>query len=139
MKNCIKTKNNINAPIEKVWANISKASDVDTWMPVITSCRLEGEGIGAKRVCTTEQGVLKETVLTIDNKNKTFQYSIEKQSILPVNDIVGTMKLNDLDGITELEWTLEFTITDESHLPMVKEGLEGMYAAGAKGLEAISQ
>lgn len=139
MKKSITTKNEINAPIENVWANISKTDGVDLWMPVITSCRLEGTGVGSKRVCTTEQGAIDETILTIDNENKIFQYAINEQPLLPIANIIGTMKLNDLGKATELEWTLEFTIADESLLSMVKEGLYQLYASGAKGLETISQ
>ncbi|NJM52622.1 MAG: hypothetical protein HC846_04010 [Blastocatellia bacterium] len=72
MKKTIETTHLINAPLEKVWANISKASDVDTWLPIIMACRLEGIGEGAERICTTEQGDLLETILKIDHENRVF-------------------------------------------------------------------
>jgi uncharacterized protein YndB with AHSA1/START domain len=138
MKKVIQTQHNINAPFEKVWANISKASGVNTWLPTITTCNLDGQGEGAKRVCSSEQGDLFETILKVDNTNKVFQYSVDKQPFFPIENIVGTMTLANNMGFAKLSWDLEFNISDETFFPMVKEAIEGMYAAGAIGLEKIS-
>jgi uncharacterized protein YndB with AHSA1/START domain len=134
MKKTIATSHIINAPIEKVWANISKATGVDEWLPVITACRLDGN----KRVCTTEQGDMNETILKIDNDQKIFQYAIDEQPLLPIADIIGTMQVFEQDNNTKLNWNLEFTLQDETMYEMVKQAVEGMYAAGANGLETIS-
>ena len=40
---------------------------------------------------------------------------------------------------TELRWDLAFTLPDESLLPMVKQAIEGLYAAGANGLQELSK
>lgn len=138
MKKVIQTQHNINAPIEKVWANISKASGVNTWLPVITTCNLDGQGEGAKRQCSSEQGDLFETIVKIDHTNKVFKYSVDKQPFFPIENILGTMTLSENIGCTKLNWDLEFNVANESHFPMVKEAIEGMYAAGALGLEKIS-
>jgi uncharacterized protein YndB with AHSA1/START domain len=138
MKKSIQTIHHIQAPIEKVWANISKATGVNTWMPVITSCSLEGHGEGAKRVCTAEQGSLFETILKIDHSGKLFSYSIDEQPFFPIDNIVGTMRLTENGNAVQLNWDMEFNMADESFYPMVKEAIEGMYAAGAAGLEKIS-
>jgi uncharacterized protein YndB with AHSA1/START domain len=134
MKKTIETSHIINAPIEKVWANISKASGVNEWLPVITACRLDGN----KRVCSTEQGDMNETILKIDNEQKIFQYAIDEQPLLPIADIIGTMQVLAQDNNTKLNWNLEFTLQDETMYEMVKQAVEGMYAAGANGLEKIS-
>jgi uncharacterized protein YndB with AHSA1/START domain len=134
MKKTIATSHIINAPIEKVWANISKATGVNEWLPVITACRLDGN----KRVCSTEQGDMNETILKIDNDQKIFQYAIDEQPLLPIADIVGTMEVFEQDNNTKLNWNLEFTLQDETMYEMVKQAVEGMYAAGANGLEKIS-
>ncbi len=139
MKKMIKTIHRINAAPEKVWSSIRKGDGVDNWLPMITTCRLEGRGVGAKRICTTEQGALKETILLIDEKHKTFQYGIEEQPLLPIDNIVATMSvLPDGEG-TILNWDMAFTLSDESLFTMVEQVVEGMYAAGAEGLENISK
>jgi uncharacterized protein YndB with AHSA1/START domain len=139
MKQTIRTVHRIKAPVEKIWANISKASGVNTWLPAITSCSLEGFGEGAKRVCTSEQGKLYETILQVDNPSRTFRYTVDEQPFFPISNIRGTMKLSDLADVTQLNWDLEFDLEDNAHLPMITEAIEGMYASGAMGLEKISK
>jgi len=134
MKKTISTIHTINAPTSKVWENIRKATGVNEWLPVITACHLDGD----KRVCLTEQGEMKQTILKVDDTNQVLQYSIDSQPLLPIENIVGTMKVNEHGEQTQLQWDLEFTIKDESLFEMVKQAIEGMYAAGATGLETIS-
>ena len=134
MKKTIETTHFLRAPASKVWENISKATGVDNWLHVIKACRLEGN----KRVCTTEQGDMNETILKIDNEQKLFQYSIDKQPLLPIENIIGTMKVSDKEGETELIWTVDFTLHDETLLPFITQAIQGMYNAGANGLERIS-
>lgn len=135
MKKTISTIHTINAPSTSVWSNISKATGVNEWLPVITSCQLDGD----KRVCLTEQGEMKETILKVDNSNQVFQYAIDSQPLLPIENVVGTMKVNEYGEQTQLQWDLEFTIKDEALFEMVKQAIEGMYTAGAAGLETISK
>jgi uncharacterized protein YndB with AHSA1/START domain len=138
MKKSIQTIHRIDAPIEKVWAQISKASGVNTWLPVITTCQLEGHGEGAKRICSSAEGNLFETILKVDHSNKLFCYSVDKQPFFPIENITGTMQLTENADTVQLHWDLEFTMADETYYPMVKEAIEAMYAAGAAGLETIS-
>ena len=139
MKRTVQSKHTLNTSIENVWKNISKASGVNGWLPVITACRLEGQGEGAKRICSTEHGDMDETIIRIDHENKIFQYSINKQPLLPIENILGTMEVKEHSGSTELIWSLEFTLPDESSFTMVKQAVEDMYATGAIGLENISK
>jgi hypothetical protein len=139
MKKIVQTKHYINAPIDRLWANISKGSGVNTWFPIITSCHLQGQGEGAKRVCISEQGELLETIVKIDHTNKVFKYSIDKQSFFPVENIIGTMTLKENENNVQLDWDLEFNIEDEAHFPVIKESIEGLFAVGATGLENTSK
>ncbi|WP_373523438.1 SRPBCC family protein [Aquiflexum sp.] len=134
MKKTISTIHTINAPSKKVWANISKATGVNEWLPVITACHFDGD----KRICVTKKGEMNETILKIDNENHEFQYSIDSQPLLPIEDVVGTMKVKENSGQTILQWDLEFNLNDESLFEMVKQAVQGMYEAGAVGLETIS-
>lgn len=135
MKKTIKTFHELKANPEKVWKTISKASGVNDWLPIITSCKLDGD----RRICSTEQGDLKETILEIDDKNKTFTYAIDEQPLLPIQNVVATMKVISKNEYTELSWNMDFDIEDESQLPIVEEAVRGLYSAGAEGLEKVSQ
>lgn len=135
MKKTIETSHTLKAKPEKVWETIRKTSGVNEWLPIVTACSLEGN----KRVCTTEQGELKETILKIDHENRIFKYAIDKQPLLPVQNVIGTMKVVTKNEGTQLIWNMDFDIEDENQLPMVKEAVEGLYSSGANGLETVSQ
>lgn len=135
MQKTIKTSHNLNANPDKIWKTISKASGVNQWLPITTSCSLEGK----KRVCRTEQGDLKETILKINHDNKIFKYAIDEQPLLPIQNVIGTSKVIAKEKGTELEWNMDFDLEDENQLPIVKQAIEGLYQSGANGLENISQ
>ncbi len=126
MKKTIKTTNFVDAPLDKVWSKVGPGTHMDKWMPIVTTCTVDGD----KRVCGThESGTLYETILQSDDKKKVFQYRIDKQEMLPVTNIIGTMKLSEKDGGTQLDWDLEFDISEEHEaaFPEIKKNTEGLY------------
>ncbi|NJM52623.1 MAG: hypothetical protein HC846_04015 [Blastocatellia bacterium] len=58
--------------------------------------------------------------------------------MFPIENLIGTMSVAEKDGKTELHWNLDFELENESVFPMVKQAIEGLYSAGASGLERIS-
>jgi hypothetical protein len=135
----INTEYLLDASIGKVWKNISKATEVDTWLPIITTCQLLGQGEGAKRICGTEGGNLYETILKVDHSNKLFQYVIDEQPLLPLKNFVGTLKVSEQDNRTKLIWTADFEVETDEDVPMIEQTIIRMYLTGAKGLEEISK
>jgi hypothetical protein len=105
----------------------------------VTTCRLEGQGAGAKRICGPQAGDLLETIVKIDLATRTFQYAIDEQPLLPITDILATMVVEAADGQTLLRWTLEGARLDEAQATMVQAAIADMYAAGAAGLERLAQ
>lgn len=138
MKKTIHTHHRIDASPERVWAHISQTTGVDTWLPIVTSCELHGTGQGAQRVCGTEEGNLYETILKIDHEHRVFQYSVDQQPLLPLSQLVGTMKVSSENGHTLLEWIAEFEVEDELLMDTIRPAITGMYEAGAAGLEQLS-
>lgn len=139
MKQVIATTHQIAADPARIWAIISRADGVDGWLPIITTCRLEGQGEGAKRICGTAAGDLLETIVKIDQATRTFQYAINEQPLLPITNILVTMVVEEADGLTLLRWTLAGDLVDEAQAAMVQEAIAGMYAAGAAGLARVAQ
>lgn len=135
MKKEVKTVNEIAAPADQVWANIRTGKGVDTWMPVITACRVEGN----RRYCEAGESKLEETIVSSDDATQTFVYSIEKQELLPVTNILGTMRVeaNGQDR-SVLYWDVEFDVADEATFLSVKQGIEELYAVGAQGLGQLA-
>ena len=48
----------VDASPEKIWNILRTGTNLDKWIPFISACKLEGKGVGAKRVCTTADGLL---------------------------------------------------------------------------------
>ncbi len=96
----------LTVPVEHVWRTIAAIGGVDQWFPVIKTCRVEGQGVGARRYCEMSDGTkLKETVTAIDHERQTFKYTIDEG--LPVRSYEGEMQVLDGRGSKpELVWTV---------------------------------
>ncbi|RAW01532.1 SRPBCC family protein [Pseudochryseolinea flava] len=139
MKSVITTMT-INAPSDKVWGVIAKANGLEKWFSAIEKCELDGPaGPGAKRVCTTFQGnVLEETILAVDNDAMVFQYSIDRQDMLPTKDVLGTIHVTRLsDSETNVTWLANYNLLDQSMEQVVSSALDQLYQGGIKGIEDL--
>ncbi|MEL6483791.1 MAG: SRPBCC family protein [Bacteroidota bacterium] len=136
MKRFITTEHEINAPIEKVWAKIAQGDGCENWLTIIQDSRLEE---GNRRVCTMhEGGDLEETILKSD-QNKTFMYRIDKQEAFPASDIVGLIRLEEIEqGRTKLLWDVEMFVEADEAFSQIKAMTEQVYADSATKLESIA-
>ncbi len=129
----------IDAPVKAVWETISAIGGVEKWLGMIETCRVEGEGTGAKRFCTmTDGNTLNENIDVVDHENKVFQYSIPEPP-MPIKDLVGTMKVSDTgkSGETEVTWSASFQVDEANELEM-KAMIEGAYIDGITGIGRVS-
>ena len=126
----------ISVPAQAAWEIIRTGAEVDRWVPVITSCRLEGTGSGAKRLCTVNGQEVTESIATVDDPSRLFQYRIDRQSLMPIRNALGTVHVTAA-GPTEAEvlWIMNFEVIDENAWPAVKQGMEEIYRAAIEGLE----
>jgi hypothetical protein len=120
---------------QDAWNAIRSIGGLDRWFPVIAKCRVEGQGVGAKRVCELANGVtLFERVEQIDDTGKIFKYSIT-ESPLPVSNYLGTVTVRDAGrGGAEITWSARFDVPDQQRDEMVGM-LNGAFADGIQGLE----
>ena len=132
MQRFISTQHEISAPVEKVWATIAQGDGVESWIPIIKSSELVN---GNKRLCKMhEGGDLEETILKSET-NKTFMYSIDKQEAFPAKDIVGTIRVEELDANkTKLYWDLELTVEEDVVFEELKKNIEQIYQMSAAQL-----
>lgn len=127
----------IKVPAQAVWEVVRTGDQLDRWVPAITSCRLEGQGVGAKRVCVINQQPLRESIETVDDASRLFQYRIVEQTMMPVRNVLGTIHVSGTGpSETEVLWFVNFELDDEAAWSAVREGFEGIYHAGIEGLEA---
>jgi len=110
----------INAPSDQVWDAIKDFHEMAWAAGVITSVEKAGEHDGstpgAKRILN---GAFHETLLSIDQAEKTFSYSIddgpEPLSKDSVQKYIGTVKVHSvtLDDTTFLEWRSDYESADD--------------------------
>ena len=124
----------VNAPAEKVWGIIGAVGGVDKWFaPVIKTCRVDGD----KRYCTTDAGPLNEDILEVNHQSKIFRYGIPEQNMIPVKNILGTMRVNDLgNGKSSVEWSATFDV-EENKEAQAKEMFRGAWTMGINGIEKL--
>ena len=124
----------VNAPAEKVWNIIGAVGGVDKWFaPVIKTCRVDGD----KRYCTTDAGPLVEDILEVNHQSKIFRYAIPEQNMIPVKNILGTMKVNDLGkGKSSVEWSATFDVEEDKEA-QAKEMFRGAWTMGINGIEKL--
>ena len=122
----------INATPAEAWEIIGAVSGVDQWFPqMITSCRVEGN----KRICGTEGGEFMEDILKIDHENREFKYGIPQQHLMPVENIIGTMKVEGTEKAT-IHWHWAFDV-EEANEEQAKEMLAGAGQMGISGIENL--
>jgi Polyketide cyclase / dehydrase and lipid transport len=116
------------------WEVIGAVNGVDQWMaPMITSCRVDGD----KRYCGTEGGEFEEDIISVDHENRVFKYGIPKQHMIPVENILGTMKVHkgaDNKALVEWSWTFDVLEGKETE---AKEILNHAGQVGLKGIEQL--
>ena len=111
----------LDAPIERVWEAVRDFGDVRAWAPDAKVLGVEGEGEGAIRRVETPGGVFVERCEAHDSEAHRFSYRI-LESPAPFRDYVAVVKLSPLEGgRCAIEWSCEFGAAPEA-----AEGLRGV-------------
>lgn len=126
----------VSGSADEIWALIRSGGRVEEILPgVITSCRLEGTGEGARRFCGVQGGEIAETLLTVDDDARVFRYRIDSQPLMPVADYVGTLHVVGIGpDRAHVLWTVSFTLLDADAADEVTASLQGLLAGGIDGL-----
>lgn len=121
---------------EAVWKLLASLDRVDDWAPIITSCRLEGSGNGAKRYCTTaDGGELVETILEVDAASRSIRYRVDEG--LPLSSYEGVFRLESRGDKAAVVWTIEAE-GDADGLAQVEGMLKQVAPAMLESLEQHS-
>ena len=115
--------------------------DVDRILPDLVRIRaVEGSGPGARRTCGTDQGVIEETLLTIDDDARLFRYRIDRQSMMPLTDYVGAVHVVPLEaGGSHVLWFATYQLVERGAEAAVADGLRGLLGSGIGGLAALAR
>jgi len=124
----------LNVSADSVWKAIRGIGRLDVWFPIIASCQVNGDGVGAERHMTlTGGGEIKDTIEDIDDAKRKLVY-LRPVSPFPVTQYKGTVEVfESYDGLGIIVWTIDFeskpedagAVADLVH-SAISEGIEGM-------------
>lgn len=129
----VAVRDEIVAPIERVWACFADFGDLTAWAPGGTRVPVDGRGVGAVRTVGGDPPI-RERLEAYDPAGHTFSYAI-LQSPFPFTDYLATVRLTDLGGgRTAIDWSSTFEprgVPTEQAAQMI-EGLYGMFIGRLK-------
>jgi uncharacterized protein YndB with AHSA1/START domain len=134
-KKTVSVSRRIRVSAQTAWEVVRTGDGLDRWLPGVTSCKLDGAGAGAKRTCIMNEHELSETIESVDDVSRLFQYRIGAQDLMPLRDIHCLLHVSDGGpGEANVLWLATFELLDEAAWSAVKQGLEALYVAGIDGL-----
>jgi len=96
---------------DKAWAAIRAIGGLDRWFPIISACRVEGEGVGALRVMTLAGGggEMRDRIVEISDAARRLRY--ERPHLpFPVSDYRGAVEIRGDGASCVLTWTVRFNV-----------------------------
>ncbi len=124
----------LNVPVDVVWKAIRQVGRLDVWFPIIASCQVHGEGVGAERYMTlTGGGEIRDTIEEIDDSKRKLVY-LRPVSPFPVTYYKGTVEVfESYDGLGVVVWTIDFESKPED-AATVAELVRGAISDGIDGM-----
>jgi hypothetical protein len=124
----------IDAPIEKVWAQVRDFNNLPDWHPKFSRSHIEG-GLPSDQVGCVRNfdiagggGTIRERLLELSDLEHSFRYCI-LSSPLPVNDYVAQLTLYPVtvENKTVGVWTAEFDVTNGDEVGTVDAVANGTF------------
>ncbi|NOX75740.1 MAG: SRPBCC family protein [Gammaproteobacteria bacterium] len=127
----------INTPAKKVWATVRQFANLHVYLPAATSCRSEGEGVGAKRLCIFINGMeIEEALEHLDDNRRILVYSISNGNT-PFRNDVSTMQVTDVsDDQCKIEWKGSFDVSGEN-VSVLMTAIKEVFISAIDGIEQL--
>jgi hypothetical protein len=129
----------IGAPAARVWELLGDFGGVTKWGgPMLQSCQVEGEGVGAVRRLGLPGGAeIQERCEAYDAEGRSLSYSIIGQSPIPIRDYLSTVSVVELGpSQCRVDWNGRFEpvgVSEEQAQGMVR----GIYTGGIAGIRKL--
>src|SRR5947207_12709162 len=131
----------INAPADRVWAQIRDFNGLPSWHPRIVQSRIEqdlaSDKVGCVRNFKLETGAqLREKLLGLSDFDYSCTYSI-LESPMGVENYIATLKLTPITdgGRTFAEWSAEFEAPPARERKLAEDIGQGVFQAGFDALK----
>src|SRR5262245_3761985 len=120
----------------KAWDAIAKFGRLNVWFPTISTCVVEGSGVGAvRRMDSTRGGKIVDHIVDIQPKKMRLIYE-RVESPFAVTSYLGTVEVfESFDGFGVVVWTIDFASTPENSSVVIAH-LEAAIGAGIEGMNA---
>jgi uncharacterized protein YndB with AHSA1/START domain len=136
MDETVVVRRTMQASPEHVWAAVRAVGGLDRWFPVIETCTVTGEGVGAVRVLgLVGGGELHDRIDEVDDAARRLRY-VRTVHPFPTRRYVGTVEVAAAPyGRTELTWSLDLDVepADRDELLAFLSGAIGEGVAGLAG------
>ena len=134
MLKTINISSKIPVPAEQAWTAISNIGGLELWFPIISECRVTGDGVGATRILTLENGgTMTDIIELIDHQQRRLQYN-RIQSPFPVQSYIGTVEVHATgQHACELSWTIDMDVA-EAEAAELAEFVKQAISDGIQGL-----
>ncbi|HTK02780.1 MAG TPA: SRPBCC family protein [Bordetella sp.] len=98
----------IDHPADQVWSIVSDFGGLKRWNPAVTTCSLEGAGVGAQRTFQAGPATVCERIEALDQANRSISYSIVSGSSIKARDGRLTISVKPLGASAcELTWSMQ--------------------------------
>jgi carbon monoxide dehydrogenase subunit G len=115
---------------DTVWQRIRDFSDLD-WLPGVTGCHVEGNGVGAVRTVTTaDGGQVVEALTAMDEQARAFGYRIiQAPGVREDTHYQATVEVQPTDSGCKVIWQAQFNGGNASadKVELARRGAEKMY------------
>lgn len=127
---------------ECVWQRIRDFTDIRSWLPGVTACEMQGEGVGAIRTLTVMDGSqVREKLEALDEDRRSFSYSIvEAPGFSADQHYRATVHVESLDdNRCQVHWsaTFEGGGAPPEKVEKARQRAERMYAFCLSNLEQL--
>jgi hypothetical protein len=122
-------------PAANVWDAIARFGRLDVWFPTISTCVVEGSGVGAvRRMDSMRGGKIVDHIVDIRPEKMRLTYE-GVESPFAVTSYRGTIEVfESFDGLGVVAWTIDFESTPENS-PVENAQLEAGIGAGIEGMK----
>ena len=131
----------LDSDAEHAWSVLKKFGEIQEWHPSIVESSIEDNQpdglVGCIRKLTLADGaVVRERLLSIDDRNTTLSYRFE-ESPLPLDNYVATVKLVSLTGQSKtfINWSARFDLQDLNTAAHYQELIRGLIVDGHNSLQ----
>lgn len=131
----------VGAPADEVWATVADFGSVARYLPSVAECRVEGDGVGARRFLTLADGgrVVSE-LIALDPDLRTMAYRIV-ESALPFSDYESVVRVEPHDERSCIvTWTSQCRPGDPAGAAVdVDAFLRAQLESGIAGLRTLHE